>query len=148
MWEGSTLSPVRIYNHRGFTLVEVLISLACMAIAFVSLWGVHYSSMKTDVWTELETGAVSAAHSQLDFLRTLAFTDPLLNDGNHTANANDPPLAALFTRSYTVATDGNYSWKKTIVVSVTWMERTGTFGGVKTTVPRTVRMSSIIVDLN
>jgi hypothetical protein len=119
-----------------------------MAIAFVSLWGVHYSSMKTDVWTELETGAVTAAHSQLDFLRSLAFTASQLSDGNHTANANDPPLTALFTRSYTVATDGSLSWKKTVVVDVTWMERRGTFGGAKTTVPRTVRISSIIVDLN
>ena len=142
------LSLVSPRNHLGFTLVEVLVSLACMAIAFVALWGVHYSSMKTDIWTELETGAVAAANSQLDFLRTLAFTDPLLGDGNHTANANDPPLTALFTRSYTVATDGSLSWKKTVVVNVTWMERRGTFGGVKTTVSRTVQMSSIIVDLN
>ena len=128
--------------------MEVLVSLACMAIAFVALWGVHYASLQTDVRTELETGAVAAANSQLDFLRTLAFTNPLLSDGNHTADAGDPPLAALFTRTHTVATDGNFSWKKTVVVNVSWTERTGAFGGVKTTAQRSVQMSSIIVNLN
>lgn len=139
--------PARISDHSGFTLVEVLVSLACMAIAFVALWGVHYASLQTDVRTDLETGAVAAANSQLDYLRSLSFTDAMLADGNHTTNAGDPPLSVPFTRSHRVDPT-EFTWKKNITVYVWWFERTGAFGGVKATVRRTVQMSSIIVNLN
>lgn len=118
-----------------------------MAIAFVALWGVHYASLQTDVRTDLETGAVAAANSQLDYLRSLSFTDAMLADGNHTTNAGDPPLSVPFTRSHRVDPT-EFTWKKNITVYVWWFERTGAFGGVKATVRRTVQMSSIIVNLN
>lgn len=137
----------RTSSRPGFTLVEVLVALACMAIGFVALWSVHYSSLKVDIRADLETGAMAAAHSQLDFLRTLTFTNALLGDGNHTANANDPPLPGVFTRFYTVGTDPTFTWKKTVTVTVTWSEKVGGFGGNSTMVQRNVRMSTFIVDL-
>lgn len=140
------------FNRSGFTLVEVLVSLACMALCFVALWALHYSSLKTDIRTDLQTGAIASANSQADFLRALAFSDPLLSDGAHPANpntpnpANDPPLPTSFTRSYSVATDGTFSWRKNITVTVTWQEKTGAFGGIKTTVPHNVQLAFIITD--
>lgn len=118
-----------------------------MAIAFVALWGVHYTSLQTDIRTDLETEAVAAANSQLDFLRTVAFSSPMLTDGNHTTNPDDPPLLAPLTRFYGVATT-EFAWKKHVTVYVSWPQRRGAFGGAKTTTQRNVQMSSIIVNLN
>jgi prepilin-type N-terminal cleavage/methylation domain-containing protein len=140
-------SRVTTFSRQGFTLVEVLVALACMAIGFVALWSVHYSSLKADIRSDLETGAMAAAHSQLDFLRTLTFTNARLTDGNHTANDGDPPLTGTFSRSHTVVTDPNLAWKKTVTVTVTWSEKVGGFGGNSTVVQRNVRMSTFIVDL-
>ncbi len=136
------------FSRAGFTLIEVMVALAFMAIAFVAVWGVHYSSLKADIRTDLETGAVAAAYSQLDFLRIFPFTDALLSDGNHSSNAADPPLPAAFTRSYSVVTDPSLPWKKTVTVVVRWTERTGGFGASKVSVPKSVQMSSMLVDLN
>ncbi len=142
------LFRVRTFNPCGFTLVEVMVALACMAIGFVALWSVHYASLRADIRTDRETGAIAAACSQLDFFRSLSFTDPVLNDGNYSASATGPPLPAAFTRSYSVLTDSALSWKKTVTVTVAWTERAGSFGGTKASVQRNVQMSSIIVNFN
>jgi len=140
---------VRTFNPCGFTLVEVMVALACMAIAFVALWSVHYTSLRADIRTDLETRAIAAASSQLDFFRSLSFTDALLNDTNNATCGNPcPPLPPAVTRSYSVVTDSAFSWKKAVTVTVTWTERSGTFGGSKTSVQRNVRRSTLLVNLN
>jgi len=125
-----------------------MVALACMAIGFVALWGVHYASLRADIRTDLETGAIAAAYSQLDFFRSLSFTDPLLNDGNYSASTTGPTLPAAFTRSYSVQTDSAFSWKKTVTVTVTWTEKSGSFGGNKASVQHNVQMTTIIITLN
>ena len=139
---------VRICNHWGFTLVEVMVALACMAIGFVALWSAHYASLRADIRTDRETGAIAAGSSQLDFFRSLSFTDSLLNDATYCPSASGPPLSTAFTRCYTVATDPAFPWKKTVTVTITWTEKAGSFGGSKASVQRSVQMSSIIVTLN
>jgi prepilin-type N-terminal cleavage/methylation domain-containing protein len=139
---------VRTFNSCGFTLVEVMVALACMAIAFVALWSVHYTSLKADVRADLETGAIAAACSQLDYLRTLSFTDSQLNSSTYCPSTSGPPMAAAYTRCYLVATDSTFSWKKTVTVTISWTENAGTFGGSKVPVQRSVQMSSLLVSLN
>jgi len=138
------LSRVPTFNRSGFTLVEVMVSLACMGIAFVALWAVHYASLQTDIRTDLETRAVLAAHSRLDSLRTLPFTSAQLADGNHTSTLDAP----LTTCTATVTTDPSFAWKKTVTVTVPYSEKVGAFGGTKVMVQRSVQMSSIVVNLN
>lgn len=70
----------------GFTLVEVLVSLAAMAIGFTILMGMHYSSVKMEMSDQRRVQALEIARTNLEMLRDL--------NGWDRANCPSPPAAA------------------------------------------------------
>jgi prepilin-type N-terminal cleavage/methylation domain-containing protein len=141
---------VQTYNltgSRGFTLVEVLVSLACMAIAFVGIWSLHFSSVKMDARNQQETAAINMANSELERLRSVAQSkgySTLLSEP--TGEFTDQPSRG-FTLSRTISVDTTFPWRATITIGIAWKEKTGGFGGPNTTVQRRVQMATIIADL-
>ncbi len=141
------MSIYDLRGSRGFTLIEVLVSLACMAIAFVAIWALHFSSMKMDQRSQQETSAITMANSELERLRGIAqqrgFAD-LLNEPS--GDFPDQPTRG-FTLSRAIATDANLPWRATITVTITWREKAGGFGGPNSIVQRRVQMATIIAGL-
>ena len=73
------MKKIPIVSTRGFTLVEVMVSLACMGIAFVALMGMHLVSVRTDTRNTRESEALSLATQKMEELRAEKFDD--LADG-------------------------------------------------------------------
>ena len=59
----------------GFTLVELLISVALMLVVFVGIYGVMRLSILLIATTSADIGAVALANEQLEMLRSLPYDD-------------------------------------------------------------------------
>lgn len=130
----------------GFTLIEVVMSLAALIVGVVALWGLHMSALKVDFRINLETKASLRANEKLEQLRSAAltnFADPMLANG-----ADEPD--SIFTRTWTVTMVSN--WQKNILVTVSWFERVRIPDAnnvrVPTNVPRSVQLTTILVNFN
>jgi prepilin-type N-terminal cleavage/methylation domain-containing protein len=134
-----------IYNAKGFTLVEVLVSLACMAICFVAVWALHFSSVRMDSRNQQETDAINVATSELERLRAKAQEDGFASFVAE-GNANDVPVQP-FTLDRTIVADAALPWRATVIVTVRWREKTGGFGTSNATIQRRVQMRTVIVNL-
>ena len=62
--------PTALYNHNGFTLLEVMIALAILAIALTSLFGSQSSSVSLAAESRFNTQAPLLAQLQLARLST------------------------------------------------------------------------------
>lgn len=128
-------------DSRGFTLVEVMVALGAMAIAFTALWVLHLSSLAIDIRNHNENRAVFLANRQLEALRSAAILNFAgLADGTTTDNPE-----GHFQRTWEVTTIS--SWRKNVTVTVTWPEAVQTRGGWKVTVRRTMVLTSTLVNL-
>ncbi len=63
-------------TERGFTLVEVLVSLAAMAIGFVILWGMHFASLRMQSSDQTRAEALRVATAALEWQRNHNATYP------------------------------------------------------------------------
>ncbi|HOV86587.1 MAG TPA: type II secretion system protein [Syntrophobacteraceae bacterium] len=128
-------------DSRGFTLVEVMVALGAMAIAFTALWVLHLSSLSIDMKNHSEIRAVFLANRQLEDLRSAAVLNFAgLADGTSTDNPE-----GAFTRTWQVTTVE--TWRKNVTVTVTWPESVRTRGGGKTKLTRSLVLTSTLVDL-
>lgn len=106
-------------TNRGFTLIEVLVSLGTMAIGFVILMGLHYSSIRMEWSDTRRTEAIEIARMNLEMLR-----DPNRLNGT---TCPSPPASSV----YACSVDTQTPWSNTTQVTVTveWKERVKMAGG-------------------
>ncbi len=133
----------------GFTLLEVLISLAMMAIAMMSLWGLHITSYKVDARGDMEARAHNYCNDSLELLRFLAstnFSDLRLTTAVTIDNPEPATPTQRFTRTVTITPMS--TWRRDALVNVTWQERVRTSTGQSNTVTRSVRLNTILTDLS
>jgi len=123
-------------ESQGFTLIEVMVALAIMAIAFIALCGLHISSFKTDHRNRNESRALFLANQKLEELRTQDFSS---------ISGGTDLTVAPYDVTWTVTTD---SWRKNIVVVVSWPERIKSMDGSNQDHLRSAQVATIIVDLN
>lgn len=136
-----------LYSRSGFTLVEVLVSLAAMAIAFVAVMLLQVSTLKIDAQGNREGRAMMLAEQKMEELRALALTSTgfssiATGDDSSSLSSPDKPL---FKRSWTITTVN--SWRKDATVTVKWNERVTLRDGTRTNVARTAQLASILVYL-
>lgn len=99
----------------GFTLIEVVISVAVLATAIAGAFTMYVTQAKSGQWTEERRTAVQAAQEELDAIRNdlsaTGLTDQLFNDygpGGGKASFNVPgltPIGTLPTGVVTVIND-------------------------------------------
>lgn len=125
-------------DSRGFTLVEVMVSLSAMAIAFVAIWGLYFACLKIDIRNNREAEALYWGNFQLERMRNM--TLPLVN-GNDTVG----PAASPYTRTWTVTFP--QPWENQVTVTVTWTERGRNLVGANISVPRSIQLTTVIANL-
>ncbi len=125
----------------GFTLVEAMVALMAMAVAFVGLSGLHFASLYRDMANQREAAAVTLASERLELLRSA----PLPLAGNELLQTE---TQGDFTIAVTHEIDGATPWQNEITVAVSWEEPVKNMAGSRSRVERNIRLSTIVADIN
>ncbi len=78
----SPASPAALLNHRGFTLVEVLVALFLLSVGLIALLATNRLALRTETATTMGTAALATAEDRLSLL--LAADTSELTDGSAT----------------------------------------------------------------
>jgi prepilin-type N-terminal cleavage/methylation domain-containing protein len=129
-------------TDRGFTLVEVLVALSAMAVGFVILWGMHFSSLKMQKTDQQRAEALRLAKAELEDER---------DNKTAIAGCNSTTLSAEDRKRFvscTVCTNWPTSWQRQVTTRVTWQERISLVGGGSTANKRSqsLQLSTIYID--
>ena len=89
-------------TKRGFTLVEVMVSFAAMAIGFVILWGMHFASLRMQSSDQMRAEALRVATAALEWQRNHNATYP----GSNATNSMACPSTIFSTSCFWSRTHG------------------------------------------
>lgn len=133
-------------SSKGFTLVEVLVSLCAMAFAFVALWTLHVSSLKVDAKTNHETMATFFGNQKLEEMRSAAgedFSKLVINAS--TTFAETSKVGGVYTQKLSIS--DVTPWRKDVAVTLTWSDKVRLGDGSRSPVPRSVTLSTTLANL-
>lgn len=108
----------------GFSLVEVLVATAILAIAIVALAQLFLLSFHKNAQASEGTKIAAAAQDKLEELLNLDYTSTALVNGADTVTFDTGRGRQTYDRTWTVATDAVDANTKTITVTVTGLETT------------------------
>ena len=126
------LLPVPRGNDKGFTMLELLVSLVIMTIGILALLQVVTVSIAVNSGNKMRNDAIQICDQTLGELRSKLYTDADLTPG--TTNATVTQKNALGSVSYTVTktvttltnhalgTD-NIAGAKHVMITVSWSEK-------------------------
>jgi|GEM_PF-847922 len=125
-----------IRNQKGFTLIELMIAMVILGIAFMGLATMQLACIRGNSGSNRLTKAIILAQDKMEELKGLVPYHPDLADTNPTNNSNlrhsiDPHQSDhtqslsdtaddSFTRVWNVADDIPLPGRKVVVVIVTW----------------------------
>ncbi len=125
-------------ESHGFTLIEVLIALVILAVAFLGLAGLMVQTTKNTSFGGLMTEAATFAQDKLEELRATSWDNLGAFSGADSATDYPKlPYKANYRRSWAVQEPlfpSAADKVRTIRVTVTWDDRT----------PRTITMRSVL----
>jgi prepilin-type N-terminal cleavage/methylation domain-containing protein len=108
-------------NRRGFSLVEVLIGMAILAIALGSAFTLSYTTARVTQRNQNLAAAASLAEFKLEELRNATYAS--------VASGEDPQLISslgvaggIFDRSWVVTDNTPATGLKSIAVTVSWAQ--------------------------
>jgi len=118
-----------LFNKKGVTLIETMISLVILLIVSLALMQTQSVGLSANVKNKLRDEAVSIAEMRMNQLRSYPFTDALIHsDLTATTGATEPVVQRDF-RTYSIAftprrTITNISTDaKSIAITVSWSYR-------------------------
>src|SRR5262245_11578862 len=108
----------------GFTLIEVLMAVAVMAIDITGIAMMNVSTMSADDYGRREGVATTLAQAKLEELRALRRSDSAWNAGSHSESGLSEDGTAdggQYTREWEVENNynGHSHWSR-VVVTVSW----------------------------
>jgi len=146
-------------DNRGFTLVELLVAVCVMAIAFAGLATMQIACINGNSIASNVTTGMTLAQDKMEELNSLDFNDPELADNNVTNDLNlqdaidDSSLVGnnassddghretdidaegnaggMYTRIWNIADNTPTNGMKTTVVIVTWTSHKVTVSSIK-----------------
>jgi type IV pilus modification protein PilV len=101
-------------NHRGYTLIEVLIAMAIFALGFLSLATIQIKSIKQNASAKMYTDATTMAVESLERLISLPYDHSDLDQNNNPHSTK----IGTYTIEWNVQDDFPVTATKTIVVNV------------------------------
>lgn len=137
--------PISGNTENGFTLVEVMVSLVAMAIGFVLLWGLLFSSLRMEMIDHRRTQAVEIVRRNLEILRTQkTVSGNTCPDTTGFALPLFPPSSTC--RARVEASALFPSWQRTVTVTIKWPERSKPGASLATADNQTVEMVAVYSD--
>ena len=143
----------QVNTQRGFSMIEVLITVAIMAIGLVSVARFNNFIVQEGNETRSRTEAINLAQDQLEQMRSfidltgysaLSSGQQTLGPASLNPDVEKAGLHNLYTRSWSVSLDAtNPAHAKVINVAVSWPDLQG-----QVTADTTVSLSSVIADNN
>jgi len=150
--EETNMPSKRVNAKNGFTVVELLVAVVVMSIAFAGLATMEVACINgTSIANNVTTG-ITLAQDKMEELKSLHIDDPELDDNNPSNNVDlragvedfatkgaiataddghrdvdidaDENPGGMYTRSWNIAEDTPIDGQKTIVVVVTWQNHT------------------------
>jgi type IV pilus assembly protein PilV len=108
-------------GNKGFTLIEVLITLAIFAIGVLAVASMQYWSVRNTASGNIMTQAANLARAQMETLKSVPDVTTLVN-GSHPNNPidlNGNP-GGIFTLTRAISTPTGLSVSRQIQVTVGW----------------------------
>jgi len=109
---------IKVFEEKGFTLIEVLVGLIILAIGVLAVAGMQITSITGTSFSKNLTQASVIAQDRLEFLKGLSLTDFRLDTNNY---PNDIKVG-IFTGSYQTTRNANPNYV-TIIYTVSWLEK-------------------------
>ena len=142
------MSSQKLNDNSGFTVVELLVAVVVMSIAFAGLATREVACINgTSIANNVTTG-ITLAQDKMEEIKSLHIDDPELDDNNASNNGDlragvedftvkgaiasagdghrdvdidaDGNPGGMYTRSWNIAEDTPIDGEKTVVVVVTW----------------------------
>jgi type IV pilus assembly protein PilV len=105
-------------GQKGFTLIEVLITLVILAVSLLAIAGLTMTTVVNNSYGAHMTEAVTYAQDLLEEFRAMRW------DAIPEGTSSDQPAGStgvVYARTWTTVTNGN---TKTITVTVNWSDKT------------------------
>jgi type IV pilus assembly protein PilV len=109
----------RVKDTRGFTLLEVMITVVILAIGLLGLAGLQIVAIKGNSFGQQMTAASTLAQNQLETLRQSAGS---LSNGNDTVTDQN---GISYARTWTVTANAPQANMDTVNMTVSWTGPTG-----------------------
>jgi prepilin-type N-terminal cleavage/methylation domain-containing protein len=112
------------HSEKGFTLIEVLVTFAVMALAFSGIAAMGVSTLGADTQSRQVSAATTLAQAKLEELRILRRSNADWTEGSHSdpdSLYEDGTSGGPYTREWEVEQDyNNFSHLSRITVTVYW----------------------------
>jgi len=120
--------PVNIFrpfcksDEKGFSLIEVMIAICILSVGLLAIITMQTTSAKSNAFSARLSQAVRDCNqAQMESLLALNYNDAALN-----ANTYGPFLNGTYSTTYTVTDNVPFTGAKTVVVTTTWSDVSGT----------------------
>jgi len=107
-------------QSRGFTLLEVLVSLVILSVALLALAGLMATTVRNNGYGETLTEATTIAQDKLEEFKATPWTRLLPTTSGPSTDQRTSSTGIHFARTWTIVENGNV---KTITLTVSWADR-------------------------
>lgn len=104
-------------NQKGFSLVEMLIALAILALSMLAAASMQFNSIRNNTSGDIVTQANMLAKAKMEELKNTTDLESLTNGADNGINAEGQP-GGIYDRTWTVENLG--STARRITVTVRW----------------------------
>ena len=115
------IKSIQPEDNKGFTLIEILVTIAIFAIGVLAVASMQYWSVRNTATGNVMTQAANLARSQMETLKNAPVVTTLVSgaDANNPIDANGTP-GGIFTRTWVITNPLGTSVTRQIDVTVAW----------------------------
>jgi type IV pilus assembly protein PilV len=129
----TNISPLKIFqrlkslDERGFNLIELLIALTVFTIGIMAVAAMQTASARgNNLASSLSMGVRTFNQNKAEQLLSLAYGDTDLDAGTHPTETMTGSNNVVYSTFWTVVVNNPYTGAKTVTVSTSWSDYTGT----------------------